>query len=477
MIKSINKCMKGCEIPPLVGLIVVLLISQLAFALQINPTSISESLDYGKTKTVSLNVTNDLNETKTLTIYSSDTTIVQVGATSLTLSPYQSAKINIFLIGSKVGQYTTNIYIGDTTIPVSLTISPTSTTSAIGDLEPSLTKARIVVEANIQSSMLLSFRNKYLEPVELRDIYIEGSITTAEGMKPLGWSGKLKTLEPGEDLTITILLDTRGVTLGTYPVSLSLIAYKGSEKIVKKVDFEILITPQLQLIKEGTIVIEYLPLKPIPSSLVSVTLKDESGKIIDGSAKVTVFDLKGNQLSSFDYSAPFKVEADKKYCVKAEAPYRKSSEKCFEVVYKTLYIKLTPEKPAPNETVMIQLLDEDGNLATSGTIKINNDIYPGSQISLAFEEGNYTIVGEAQGFTSASKQLEVTYPKAQSKAQVQQSPFGFFSLVTRTVKHPIFIIAVISLIVATYFYLKKKKKKQIPKEREVKMLLELPKEK
>jgi hypothetical protein len=438
--------MKGCEIPPLVGIITFLVISQLALALQVSPTSISESLDYGKTKTVSLNVTNDLNETNTLTIYSSDTTIVQVGATSLTLSPYQSAKINIFLIGSKVGQFSTSVYVGDTTIPVSLTISPT-TTSVTGDLEPSLTKARLVVEANIQSSMLLSFRNKYLEPVEVKDVYIEGSITTAEGMKPLGWSGKLKTLEPGEDLTITILLDTRGITLGTYPVSLSLIAYKGSEKIVKKVDFEILVTPQLQPTKEGTIVIEYLPLKPIPESLVSVTLKDETGKIIDGSVKVTVFDLKGSQLTSFDYSTPFKVEADRKYCIKAEAPYRKSSEKCFEVAYKTLYIKLTPEKPIPNETVMIQLVDEEGNLATSGKIKVNNDVYPGSQISLTLEEGNYTIVGEAQGFTQASKQLEVAYPKAQLQTQVQQSPFtGFFSF-QNILTNPLYLAIIVVAII------------------------------
>jgi hypothetical protein len=419
----------------------------------VSPSTISEELTYQQTKVVALNITNDLNTSKTITIYSGDTTLVQVGASSLTLQPGESIKLNLFLIGSKVGQYTVNVYVGEETVPVSLTITPTSTPTT-GDLEVSITKARMVVEQNIQSSTLLFFKNKYLEPVEIRDVYIEGSILTSEGYKPLGWSGKLKTLEPGEDLTLTILIDTRGIAAGTYPTSLTVIGFVGNNKITKKVDFEIVVTPSLKPAQSGTVTIEILPLEPIPDSLVSVTLKDSSGKIIDGTATVTVY-KDDTKVDEFKYTLPFKVEADKKYCIKGEAPYYNSAEKCFNVYYKTLYIKVTPSNPTPNDTIMIQLVDEKGNLAPSGSIKINNDVYPGSEISLSLEKGNYTIIGEAQGFSKATKELYVGF----QTQTTEQKPSFSIPFISSLPVDPIYLVAGIGIIVLVIILVKRREKK------------------
>ena len=115
--------------------------------------------------------------------------------------------------------------------------------------------------------------------------------------------------------------------------------------------------------------IEIIPYPPKAGDTVSITTQPEA--IVE----ITVYE--GDQVvGKFFYSSPFKVDAGKKYCIKATAEGLEPQEQCFLTSKKRFKVSVTPSTPKVGDTIQVSVTNEDGSPVTASvTIKINDKTY------------------------------------------------------------------------------------------------------
>lgn len=276
----------------LIGLLTLILMPA-TNALQVSPSSISETASPDDFKMVTLDITNDANSSQQVTINSNKDWIMP-GVSSIEIDASETATINTFLNApSTGGTYSGNLVaVGDETKAIGVSLDVSSQTE--GHLEPTFSHLILTLTEGVTETRTISVRNLYNKKVEVVDLNIQGAISTEQGKKPISISaGELGFLNPGKDLTFTTNLNTVDLDAKTYTPTLKLVYYdpSGSRQTVD-ISFEVKVTEKLKggtTEKLKTMEMSYSPSTPKPGDTMSVTLKD-GAETIQGDVEVTVTD-------------------------------------------------------------------------------------------------------------------------------------------------------------------------------------------
>jgi len=387
-------------------LILTFFLMSSSLAIQFSKTSITEEIPPKEEKTVQLVITNDENQTEEINLFSTDEEILTVSPTNFTL-PYGSSKtVDLHLKSPGAGTYTTELVVVATSDIYRIPITIIS--SQAGTLEPTFSKLILTVEPDTITYRTISFRNKYDDRIEIKDIQVLDAITTQEGTRPIAIkSAQLGWLDPGKDLTVEIEINTKKLDYPkTYNPRLVVVYYYKNERNEVEVQFQVNVQKSLATVSK-TMNLLITPSSPKPGDTVSAILVGENNETIAGKIYVTIYDLQGNKISQFQFLSPFMVESGKRYCFKGEAEYYETVEKCIEPKLKYMRIDVSVENPKPNETVIIKVVDLDGNIIPEAKLKIDGRVYDSPQVTAMFDKGTHVIVAEAPGMETVSRTLVV----------------------------------------------------------------------
>ena len=194
----------------------------------------------------------------------------------------------------------------------------------------------------------------------------------------------------------------------TYTPRLVVVYYVGDERKESYIDFVINVDRQLTTTYK-TMRLVIVPEEPVPGDRVNALLLGENNETVAGDIFVKVFDLDGNKLSEFKMIGPFIVEANKKYCLVGKADYYETVEKCFVPKIKNLRISI-PSKINVNETVIVKVVDNDGNIIPTAKLKIDGKEFESPQVTVKFDAGTHIIYAEAPGYEPVSRTVSVVAP-------------------------------------------------------------------
>ena len=312
----------------------------------------------------------------------------------------------MYLTAPGVGSYTAElVVVGESNI---YRIPVTITSSGAGSLEPTFSKLILTVEPNTVIYRTISFRNKYDDRIEIKDIQVLDGITTQEGTRPIAVkSAQLGWLDPGKDLTVEIEINTKKIEYPkTYNPKLIVVYYHNNQRREVSVQFQVNVQKSLMTVSK-TMNLLITPSNPEPGDMISAILVGENNETIAGKIFITIYDLNGNKISQFQFLTPILAESGKKYCFKGEAEYYETVEKCVIPKFKFLRIELSVDKPKPNEPIIVKAVDLDGNIVPNAKLIIDGREYDSPQITAVFEEGTHTLIAEAPGMESVSTSIVV----------------------------------------------------------------------
>jgi len=389
----------------------ILLLSLMADALTVSPTKITQTIKKGEYDFYEVTITNDQNQTESVTISSSDTSIVISGLSSISIPPNKDVKFYVILRG-KAGLAHIKISNSESLqIPVEVSI----TAQEVGFLEPTFTMYKRTFEEGVTTKMRLSLRNHYPEKIEIRDAIIEDNIVTASGVsQPIGYEGSLGYLNPEEDLTLDIIVNTVGLDVGVYTPKLIIVYYYQGVRYETKINFEINVIraltptePEEKKLKDLDIL--FSPESPKVGDTVAVNLVDaDTRNWIEGNIRVTEKDLRtGEKRISYVYSQPILV-GKYEYCINASKEGYNSREKCFKPTLQEAKIKIVPP-PELNRLSVVSMTDLLGHAIPDAELTIDGETYE-NQASITFDAGKHTITGKAEGYKEVTRTFEIKPP-------------------------------------------------------------------
>lgn len=387
-------------------LILTFFISSSSLALQFSKTAITEQIAPKEEKTVQVIITNDKNLTEEINLFSTDEKILTASPNNFTLPKGSSKTINLYLKSPGSGTYTAELVIVATSDIYRIPVTITSTQQ--GTLEPTFSKLILTVEPDTVTYRSISFRNKYDDRIEIKDIQVLDAITTQEGTRPISVkSAQLGWLEPGKDLTVEIEINTKKLDYPkTYNPRLVIVYYYKNERSEVEVQFQINVQKSLTTVSK-TMNLLISPKEPKPGDTVSAILVGENNETIAGKIFVSIYDSSGSKISHFQFLSPFMVESGKRYCFKGEAEYYETVEKCVEPKLKVMRIDLSIPNPKPNETVIIKVVDLEGNVIPEAKLSIDGKSYDSPQVTAMFDKGTHVIVAQAPGMETVSTTITV----------------------------------------------------------------------
>lgn len=305
--------------------------------------------------------------------------------------------------------YTIPINVNDATANIIFTI-----VAEEGMLRPTFTSQKMSIEQGAKSTQFLTVRNMYDDEIEITSIEIEGkTVLTKEGIrKPLDIIEKKTGFLPkGSDMTITLGINTEGVDPGAYPVNIIFTYYYKNSQKVLRIPFEITVQPSVSGGSAGKLYISFSNDNPNPGDIVSVFVTDEfNNTVTDADIECKVYGPDGSLETTFKVSGNFLVASGRKYCVKATKEGYEEIEKCFSVKESHLSLKFSNPSPGVNESIMIQLVDDSGNIVSNGKIIIDGKDYGVPQITVSFDSGTHTVTGKADGYEDVSRTITVQLP-------------------------------------------------------------------
>ena len=389
-----------------ISIIMIILLSQNVLALKFSQSSITQEIEPKSTKTIQLTLTNDKNLTEEINVFSTNEDIATASPTNFTLSSGSSKTINVYLTSPGTGTYTAELVIVATSDIYRIPITITSTQE--GTLEPTFSKLILTVEPDTITTRTISFRNKYNDRIEIKDIQVLNAITTQEGTRPIAVkSAQLGWLDPGKDLTVEIEINTKNLDYPkTYNPTLVVVYYYKDERYESDVQFQVNVQKTLTTVSK-TMNLVLSPSDPKPGDKISAILIGENNETIAGKIFVTIYDSSGNKISQFQFISPFIVESGKKYCFKGEAEYYETVTKCITPKYSYLHISFSNPNPLPNETIIIKVIDESGNVVPNAKLTIDGHQYNIPQITAMLDIGTHTIMAEAPGAEPISTTIQV----------------------------------------------------------------------
>lgn len=383
-------------------ILVILLLSCCASALEVNPNRVSLTVKKDSIEFHELTIINDKNQTESITISSTDTSIVLPGMSSLSLAPNTETTFYLIIRGKEGLAYIKISDSDDINIPVEISIKE----EQVGFLEPAFTLYKKTFEEGVTSKIRMSLRSHYPEKIEIRDILLEGDVIfTSDGVsKPIGYEGSFGFLNPEQDLSIDVTVNTVNLEPGTYSCKMVVVYYYKNVRYETPINFEISVIKSLEPKKEEEKLNEFdILISPnvpkVGEKLVINVVDKKTRDRIDVNIKVSEYDIKTNEkIISYPYAGSISVESVK-YCVNVSKEGYNSQEKCFKPEPTESKIKIAPE-PSVGHLSVITMVDLMGYPIQGATLTINGNSYP-NQASITFEEGKYDIVGKAEGYKDA----------------------------------------------------------------------------
>lgn len=105
-------------------------------------------------------------------------------------------------------------------------------------LEPVISLMAFKIQKDSSTTKYISFRNTCDETIDVNNIYFSGDIIdTPQGTKPLSFQAEVGPVDPGEEITIRIDVNSHDVDPGRYAATLYVIGYMGNERKEAKTDF------------------------------------------------------------------------------------------------------------------------------------------------------------------------------------------------------------------------------------------------
>jgi len=389
-------------------LIMMLVPSMVLGDISITPSTITEELGVSETKLVQITLTNNDNETVNVNIVSKDTSMVKPGVDNIDLDADESFSFFLVLtgdLGASLRNTGVEIVTDETkTIPIQITTGIVSS----GYLEPSFLKFKQTYEQNTRDAKTLILRNRFNQRVELRDMALENVVNTAEGIKkPIDVQGNLGWLEPSQDLSLKIDINTEGLKLGSYTPKLLLSYYVDGNRRIQEINFEIGVVkgipdpneePKEEDLKKFNI--GHFPEIKKVGDYITVEIRDSDSTFIqrDAIVKIIVRDASTKQeTNKFIYSSPFLTE-DSEYCIVVEDIGYKPLEECFAVTEATGKIVTNPSKIKSGDATIIKVVNAEGRLVEGTIISIGGTTYDTNDLSYTFQTGEYTVRASAPGY-------------------------------------------------------------------------------
>lgn len=255
--------------------------------------------------------------------------------------------------------------------------------------------------------------------VYLKDVYFENTTVTDEGEKPTRLEDyQLPTyLDPGQELTLKVTIDTRGLEVGkTYTPTLVALGRVGNQDVRAQIDFYITVVKGVQTGSKTTentqteqstqqvtkphntpktMIIEIMPPNPQPGDVVTIYVKDpKTGDYVN--ANITV---NGQPTSTFT------ADWCKTYRINATADGYLPASKTVQIKCKTMNVVVSPQNPKEGDTVTITVTDAETGEPINATIQVDGKPITGN--TWVAKAGTHIITVKADGYQPKTITLNV----------------------------------------------------------------------
>lgn len=392
-----------------------ILFSVIVDAIEVSPTKITAIIQKDQLAFYEVTIKNVRNVTETYQISSSDTALVTPGISKIILPPQQEAKFQVILMGKEGLGYVKITDGTEVKIPVEVALTAGQQSEY---LEPSFTTFQRNYEVNVKTKLRLTLRSHFAEKIEVRDLLLEDTITTQEGeSKPIGVEGTLGYLQPNQDLTLDLLINTGGLEIGkTYLSKLFVVYYYKGSRYEREIDFKIGVVSGPTPLSETTQTLPQLDIVFTPTApkvgdtlTVSAVHGTTREKITDAVIRVTEKDLATDVIKmTYVYASPFLAQLST-YCFNASKGGYKPKETCIRAALQETRIKLSPEQPVIGQSTSIAMVDASGATVSGATLTVDTATFD-NPATVTFNEGRHTITGKAAGYKEAKQTVDLVVP-------------------------------------------------------------------
>jgi len=190
---------------------------------------------------------------------------------------------------------------------------------------------------------------------------------------------------------------------GKYEIDLGVL-YKGAVKTYKLQ----LSVGEAEVTKHLLLIIN--PSTPKPLDTVTVEVKDAQTQAeVSAVVGVKVYE-NGELVQEFQYTAPFVVEANKKYVITATKSGYQQAEISFLVKPATARLIVEPTEPKVGKQLTIKYIDASGNLISKGSITVNGVSTGSPSYTTICEDKTYNITASAPGYETKTLTVRPSRP-------------------------------------------------------------------
>ena len=379
---------------------------------------------------------------------SNNSIILDFDGTQYTLNQGASQVLNdhlkvevgdIFTSGAVLAFYTDGPDVNVTTYSPTTTTSTSSTTS--GTLSPQdvsgfhflIAKYSKYIQQGVTYTIPVTLVNDTDYRVYLKDIYFENTTVTPEGEKPTRLENYQMPayLDPGQELTLKVTVDTNGLDVGkTYTPSLIALGSIGKQDVQAETDFYITVVKGVETGNKTTtttnnktnenntpkpantlrpMIIELVPPSPKAGDTVTIYAKDaKTGDYINATIYVN-----GKQGSTFT------ADWCKTYTITAKAEGYVVGTKTVTIPCKQMNVTYSPQNPQEGDQVQFMVTDaETGQTIPSAVIRIDGQPVGTTWTAKA---GTHTVIITADGYQQKSIVINVKKVPAQVLSQIPSS--------------------------------------------------------
>ena len=256
--------------------------------------------------------------------------------------------------------------------------------------------------------------------VYMKDIYFENTTVTPDGEKPTRLEDYQMPsyLDPGQELTLKVTVDTRGLDVGkTYTPSLIALGRIGEQDVKAQVDFYITVVKAVQTGEQQTtsnaesstsssanntstttpktMVIQIVPENPQPGDTVTIYVRDaKTNDYVNAEISVN-----GEKKSTFT------ADWCQMYRITATAQGYVTTTKTVNIKCRNLNLTYDPQNPEEGDIVNFTVTDADTGQPVTAQIKVDGKPIVGT--SWTAVAGTHTVMATAEGYSPKSVVIRV----------------------------------------------------------------------
>jgi len=284
------------------------------------------------------------------------------------------------------------------------------------------------IQQNMTYTMTVTLVNNTNYRIALKNIYFVNTTVTPEGEKPTRLEDYQMPafLDPGQELTLKVTIDTRGLEVGkTYTPSLIAVGSVGRQEVKAECDFYITVvkgvqtgntekntqTTTSQTTHQTTpqpkpMTIQLIPSDPQPGDTVTIYVRDaKTNDFVN--AQITV---NGQPTSTFT------ADWCKTYRITAVAQGYLTATKVVHMKCKTMNVTYSPQNPTDGDTVTFTVTDASTGQPINAEIRVDGQ--PISGTTWVAKKGTHTVSVTAEEYSPRSIVINVKPKPIQVLSQI-----------------------------------------------------------